>query len=243
MRDFEHITEWIFDLDNTLYPRSCDLFTQIDRRMTQYVMALTELPWDAARKLQKDLYRDHGTTLNGLMHLYNIDPDDYLRAVHSIDYSPVVAHPEFISLVRALPGRKFIFTNADSGHAETVLERLGGADIFDGMFDIRDAGYQPKPARASYEKFLATFDVAPHHAAIFDDLDKNLAVPHELGMRTVQVIVAPETIADDEADNWHSLPKEARPHVHYETDDLPAFLRALHAAGFAAASPVKAKKV
>ena len=77
--DFAHITQWVFDLDNTLYPHHANLFAQIDVRMTDYVSALLELPREEAPKLQKDFYRDYGTTLNGLMSQYGIDPDDFLQ--------------------------------------------------------------------------------------------------------------------------------------------------------------------
>lgn len=223
MSDFQHITDWIFDLDNTLYPRTCNLFSQIDQLMTQYVIELTGLEFDAARRMQKELYRDHGTTMKGLMHTHDIDPDDYLRSVHNIDYSNVMPHPELIDLIKGLPGRKFVFTNADSGHAEAVLSRLGGSDIFDGMFDIRSAGYQPKPQRSAYEKCLIDFDITPKRAIMFDDLEKNLRVPHELGMLTVHITPSPE-VELDEVDMWQFAKVEPDLHVHHATDDLPGFL-------------------
>jgi putative hydrolase of the HAD superfamily len=223
MADFQHVTDWLFDLDNTLYPRSCNLFTQIDKLMTEYVVGLTGLEFADARKLQKDLYREHGTTLRGLMHSYDVDPDDYLRCVHDIDYSNVLPHPELIDLIKALPGRKFVFTNADSGHAEAVLSRLGGSDVFDGMFDIRAAEFQPKPQRVAYEKCLLDFDISPERAAMFDDLEKNLKVPHELGMRTVHI--APSSEAEpDEIDMWQFSTAERDMHVDHVTDDLYGFL-------------------
>lgn len=224
MAEFGRITDWIFDLDNTLYPRTCNLFSQIDKLMTQYVIELTGLEFAAARLLQKRLYRDHGTTMNGLMHTYDIDPDDYLRCVHAIDYSQVQPHPELISLITALPGRKFIFTNADTGHAAAVLSRLGGTEIFDGTFDIRAAGYNPKPQRSAYDKCLAEFNISPHQAIMFDDLEKNLQVPHELGMRTVHITHSSD-LELDEVDLWQLTTAERDAHVDHETDDLPAFLR------------------
>lgn len=218
MGKFDHITEWIFDLDNTLYPSSCDLFGQVDQLMTKYVMQVTGQGFDAARKLQKQLYRDYGTTLNGLMEIHNIEPDPYLKAVHDIDYSCVSPHPELVSLIKGLPGRKFIFTNADVPHAEAVLHRLGGADIFDGMFDIKGAGYRPKPERVAYDQCLKTFDIDPKIAVMFDDLEQNLSVPHDLGMGTVQVLSATDA-------NQETAPSRQAHHVHHTTTDLPAFLK------------------
>lgn len=218
-----HVTDWVFDLDNTLYPRTCNLFAQIDKLITEYVMNVTGLPFETARKLQKDQYRDFGTTLNGLMHTHGIDPDDYLRKVHAIDYSPVAAHPELIAAITALPGRKFIFTNADNGHAAAVLERLGAKDLFDGMFDIRAAKYQPKPERIAYEMCFELFDIDPARAVMFDDLEKNLKVPHDMGMTTVQVI-AGEDFVHEQVDDWELHRSDDHIHVHHKTADLTAFL-------------------
>lgn len=222
MRGFEHITDWIFDLDNTLYPHSCNLFSQIDLAMTQYVIELTGYDFDTARNLQKELYRDHGTTLKGLMATRDVDPEHYLSAVHDIDYSPVSPHPELVSTIAGLPGRKFIFTNADINHAEAVLARLGGAEIFDGMFDIKGADYQPKPQRSAYEKCLATFDIRPNVAVMFDDLEQNLRVPHDLGMRTVQILPGDIAYADP-MDERPAQTSQSR-HVDHTTDNLPVFL-------------------
>ncbi|MDR3472881.1 MAG: pyrimidine 5'-nucleotidase [Devosia sp.] len=222
---FAQITDWVFDLDNTLYPRGCNLFAQIDLLITDYVMAITQLDFTEARMLQKAYYRDYGTTLNGLMQRHSVDPEHFLKTVHSIDYSPVKAHPELIAAIRALPGRKFIFTNGDLGHARAVLARLGGEDLFAVIHDIRAMDYQPKPLRSAYDGFLEAYDIEPARAAMFDDLDKNLVVPHELGMTTVQV-VADEDFAHAQVEAWE-LEKAAGPHVHHSTDDLAAFLKAI----------------
>src|SRR4051812_16846543 len=136
-RSLSHVTDWVFDLDNTLYPRTCNLFAQIDVLITHYVMSVPQLEFDAARALQKGYYRDYGTTLNGLMQTHEIDPDHFLNTVHAIDYSPVVAHPNLVDAIRALPGRKFILTNGDVGHARAVLRRLGGDELFEHVYDIR----------------------------------------------------------------------------------------------------------
>jgi putative hydrolase of the HAD superfamily len=225
-RSFDAITDWVFDLDNTLYPRECNLFAQIDIKITEYVMELARLDFAAARELQKSYYRDHGTTLNGLMHAHKVDPEHYLNSVHAIDYSPVAAHPELVAVIRALPGRKFIFTNADAGHARSVLARLGADDVFEAIFDIRAARFQPKPLREAYEAFLANHAVDPNAAVMFDDLEKNLLVPHETGMVTVQV-VAGAGFVHEQVDAWELGRGDDHPHVHHITDDLLNFLRRL----------------
>lgn len=220
-----HVTDWIFDLDNTLYPRECNLFAQVDVAITRYVAQHTSLPVDEARALQKRYYHDHGTTLNGLMLHHKVDPDHYLAAVHNIDYSPVMPNPALIEAIRALPGRKFIFTNADTGHARSVLARLGenADELFDGIFDIRDAGYQPKPLKIAYDACFEAFGVDPRNAAMFEDLQKNLVVPHEMGMVTVHV-TAGEGFVHEQVDAWELEGAEGLPHIHHVTDDLVKFL-------------------
>jgi putative hydrolase of the HAD superfamily len=222
-RSLSHITDWVFDLDNTLYPRECNLFAQIDVRITHYVMELTRLDFEAARALQKTYYRDFGTTLNGLMLQHEVDPDHFLANVHAIDYSPVAAHPDLVAAIRDLPGRKFILTNGDVGHARAVLARLGGADLFEHVYDIRAMTYVPKPHREAYAGFFATHGVDPTSAVMFDDLEKNLVVPHEMGMATVQVVAGPD-YAHEQVDAWE-LGRGDSAHVHHVTDDLARFLR------------------
>ena len=222
---FAHVSDWVFDLDNTLYPRECNLFAQIDLLISDYMVAVTGLPYAEARALQKDYYRDHGTTLHGLMLHHGVDPDHFLKTVHAIDYSGVPAHPGLAAALGALPGRKFILTNGDVGHAEAVLQRLGATGLFAGIFDIRAMGFKPKPLPEAYESFFAAHGIDAKRAAMFDDLEKNLLVPHETGMVTVQVVAA-EDFEHDQVESWE-LGRTTGPHVHHVTDDLATFLREL----------------
>lgn len=221
MKNLSHITDWVFDLDNTLYPRHCDLFAQIDWKMTAYVEALTGMPKDEARKLQKQLYRDHGTTLNGLMAEYNIDPHHFLADVHDIDYSKVEYNPSLGELIRDLPGRKHIFTNGDVPHAENTLRAIGIEDIFDGMFDIVAADFIPKPDPRPYEMFLASHGIEPENSAMFEDMPRNLEFPKEIGMSTV--LIVPKKGTKFSAESWEIAGKEEK-HIDYTTDDLDGFL-------------------
>jgi putative hydrolase of the HAD superfamily len=225
-RSLSHITDWVFDLDNTLYPRECNLFAQIDLLISNYMVNVTHLPYDEARALQKTYYREYGTTLNGLMQRHSVDPDDFLRTVHAIDYSPVSAHPDLLGAIRALPGRKFIHTNGDVGHATAVLQRLGDAEaLFEDIFDIRAMSYHPKPLPEAYETFFTRHGIDARRAAMFDDLEKNLKVPHDTGMVTVQVI-AGEGFVHEQVEAWELERTEAA-HVHHVTADLAGFLRKL----------------
>jgi len=218
---FAHVTDWVFDLDNTLYPHHSNLFSQIDVKMTAYVGELLSLPRDDARKLQKELYREYGTTLNGLMTRHGIDPDDFLEKVHDIDYSWLVPDPVLGTAIRQLPGRKFIFTNGDRRHAERTARQLGILDHFDDIFDIVAAGLNPKPARQTYEKFAALHAVTGHNAVMFEDLARNLSVPKSLGMTTV--LIVPRNFEPTFSEIWEREAAE-EDDVDFVTDDLAGFL-------------------
>jgi putative hydrolase of the HAD superfamily len=221
--DFAHIRDWVFDLDNTLYPRRTDLFSQIDARMTDYVAQLLQLPPDEARVLQKRYYREHGTTLKGLMSEHAIDPDAFLNHVHDIDYSWLAPDPALGEAIRALPGRKFIFTNGDVGHAQRTARALGILDHFDEIFDIVAADLMPKPASATYDKFFGLHRIDTTRAVMFEDLPRNLTVPKAVGMRTV--LIVPSNLEEAFGDAWEHEGRDGD-HIDYITDDLAAFLSA-----------------
>ena len=223
---FAHVRDWVFDLDNTLYPHQTNLFAQIDVKMTSYVSELLSLPRDEARKLQKDLYLEYGTTLSGLMAQHNIDPDDFLRKVHDIDYSWLKPDPALGDAIRDLPGRKFIFTNGDRGHAERTARQLGILDRFDDIFDIVAAELNPKPAQATYDRFVALHRIVGSDAAMFEDLARNLVAPKVLGMTTV--LVVPRNFEPTFSEIWERDPAYDDA-VDFVTDDLASFLKSLSA--------------
>jgi len=221
---FAHVQDWVFDLDNTLYPHHSNLFAQIDARMTAYVAELLALPPAEARVLQKELYREHGTTLAGLMARHAIDPDDFLQRVHDIDYGPIEPNPALGEAIHALPGRKFIFTNGDRGHAERTARKLGILDHFEDIFDIVAAELLPKPAQKTYEKFVALHRIVGSDTAMFEDLARNLVAPKALGMTTV--LIVPRNFEPTFSEVWERDPA-LDDAVDFVTDDLAGFLRSL----------------
>lgn len=218
---FAHVTDWVFDLDNTLYPRHCDLFEQIDWKMTDYVAGHLDIPKDQARVLQKEMYHQYGTTLRGLMLRYQVDPSHFIEKVHDIDYSPIDPNPLLGELIAALPGRKHVFTNGDTGHAERTLARLGIGDLFFDIFDIVAADLIPKPAEQPYLKFLTSHNVDPVQAVMFEDMPRNLDVPKQMGMGTV--LVLPAKGSKFHAENWeHDIGDGTS--IDHVTHDLDVFL-------------------
>lgn len=218
---FAHVREWVFDLDNTLYPHHSNLFSQIDARMTAYVAELLSLPREEARAVQKEFYREFGTTLKGLMERHAIDPDDFLEKVHDIDYTNLAPDPGLGEAIRALPGRKFILTNGSRRHAEATARQLGILDHFDDIFDIVAAGLNPKPAREPYDKFVALHGIAGPDAVMFEDIARNLTVPKALGMITV--LIVPQNLRPAFSEIWEADAGEEDV-VDYVTDDLGQFL-------------------
>jgi putative hydrolase of the HAD superfamily len=183
--DFAAIDTWIFDLDNTLYPASCNLFDQIHRRMGEFISGLLDVDLDEAKRLQKIYFREHGTTLRGLMTVHNIDPTDFLDHVHQIDLAAIPQDAALGAALAALPGRKLVFTNGTVRHAENILSHLGIAGHFSGLFDIAACGYVPKPDPAGYAELVRRFAIVPARAALIEDMAKNLAPAASLGMTTV----------------------------------------------------------
>src|ERR1700736_3579746 len=210
------IETWIFDLDNTLYPASCRLFDQIHTKMTQFIADRLDLSPAAALLLQKAYFREHGTTLRGLMTVDRIDPDDFLAYVHEIDLSCVPPDPVLVAALAALPGRKIVHTNGSERHAQRLLDHLGIAGSFCGIVDIATAGYEPKPGLAGYHELLRRHEVTPATALMIEDMAKNLVPAAALGMTTAWV----RTPLD-----WAAAGSEGG-HIHHVINDLGAFLAA-----------------
>ncbi|MFN8732651.1 MAG: pyrimidine 5'-nucleotidase, partial [Hyphomonadaceae bacterium] len=176
--------DWVFDLDNTLYPAECDLFAQIDERMTEFVGSYLGLAYDAAKAKQKHYYTTYGTTLNGMMREHAMPASAFLDYVHDLDYSPVVLAPKLRAAIEALPGRKMVFTNGSRGHAERTLTALGLDNVFHDLFDIEATGYVPKPKREAFDVLIDRHVVEPTKAVMVEDLSRNLLTAHELGFST-----------------------------------------------------------
>ncbi|MCB1313087.1 MAG: pyrimidine 5'-nucleotidase [Sedimentitalea sp.] len=208
---FSHVRTWVFDLDNTLYPPQARLFDQIELRMTRYVMDALGVDRPEADRLRKRYWHLYGTTLAGLMREHGVDPGPYLVEVHEISMAQLEPDPVLASRIRDLSGRRIVYTNGTAPYAERVLAARGLSGLFDAVYGVEHAGYLPKPERAAFEAIFARDGIAPNEAAMFEDDPRNLAVPHEMGMRTVHV--APE--------------RHAAAHIHHHTDDLAGFLGGL----------------
>ncbi|MBB4619315.1 pyrimidine 5'-nucleotidase [Sphingomonas abaci] len=182
-----HVRNWIFDLDNTLYPASADLFAHIDRRMTAFIAELLSVDLVEAHRIQKAYFIGHGTTLAGLMAEHQVDPHAFLAYVHDIEMDVLQADAPLVAALARLPGRKLVFTNGDRPYALKVLERLGLGGSFEAVHDIHAMDLRPKPHPDAYAGLCAAFALDPAESLFVEDMARNLKPAKAIGMTTVWV--------------------------------------------------------
>jgi len=208
--DLRHVDSWIFDLDDTLYPRESEVMALVSDRMTEFMVQFTGLPRDEAWTLQKKYFHEHGTTLAGLMAHHGLPPEEFLTFVHNVSLDGLSADAELRQGLERLPGRRLVFTNGSGEHAERVLAKLGVSDLFEDIFHIASADYLPKPAVSTFDKMAKAFGLTPKSAVFFEDSERNLEPAAAMGMTTVMV-------------GQHALDSTAD-FVHHRTSRLPPFL-------------------
>jgi putative hydrolase of the HAD superfamily len=215
---FAHVDTWVFDLDDTLYPRSVDLHGQMRERVVTFIASHMKMDRAAAEVVHHDYYERFGSTLQGMVQLHGVSPNAFLDFVHQIDLSVLTHNEDLIDALRALPGRRIVFTNAPRGHATAALEAMGMAGLFDAIASIEDSDFVGKPNLSAFSSVFEAHGVNPRAAAMFEDRPGNLLVPYEFGMKTVLVI---DPLIDD-ADTI------AKPrHVDAVITNLTGFLRQL----------------
>ncbi|MDZ4375027.1 MAG: pyrimidine 5'-nucleotidase [Phenylobacterium sp.] len=208
--DLAHVDTWLFDLDNTLYPAESGFMAEVVSRMTDFVEKVTGLPRDEAFKLQKTYLAEHGLTLKGMMLNHGVDPAEFHAIFHDISLEMLAHDPALLAALARLPGRRLIFTNADDLHARRVLQRLELTDLFDDVFHIGSAGYEPKPSPRAFAAIGAAHGLDPQATAFFEDSERNLEPAAGLGMTTVLVGA------------WAA--QSTAPYVHHRTEKLAPFL-------------------
>ena len=217
MKFNEKINTWIFDLDNTLYSADSGIFQQVHKLMGEFISKNLQLNIEEAKKLQSKYYKQHGTTLRGMMDNHGIDPDYFLDEVHKLDYSIVGANKILNEELHKLKGRKIIYTNANKKHADDVLKKIDLNNYFDEIFDIKMANYIPKPDIEAYEKLINLYNIDPNTSAMFDDIAKNLVPAKKVGFTPVWIDAGYENFSDDI--------QSSKNYLDYETRDLSLFLK------------------
>ena len=212
----KEINTWIFDLDNTLYSADSGIFQQVHELMGKFVSSHLDIGIEDAKIMQKKYYKQHGTTLRGMMDNHGVDPDHFLAEVHKLDYSIVGPNHKLNEQLKKLQGRKIIYTNANMQHALDVLERIELSNFFDEIYDIKMANYIPKPELAPYEQMVKQFDIETKSSAMFDDIAKNLVPAKNVGFTSVWIDAGYENFSDDI--------KASKKYLDYETTNITEFL-------------------
>ena len=208
-----HIRNWIFDLDNTLYPASAQLFDQVDAKMGAYISELLGVDAAEARRIQKGYFHRHGTTLAGLMADHGVAPHDFLAVVHDIEMDALEENAPLAAAIARLPGRKIVFTNADAPYATSVLARIGLGASFEAIHDIHAMNLAPKPQESAYAGLCAAFDLDPAQSLFAEDMARNLKPAKAIGMTTLWVDNGSE-----------QTPDETHEHVDFVTHDVTHWL-------------------
>ncbi len=225
----KNISNWVFDLDNTLYKAECGLFDKVHILMGRYIEEKLNLSSGEAQALRSKYYHQYGTTLRGLMIEHQINPDEYLEYVHQINYDVVIPDENLRNTIKDLKGKKYIFTNANYGHVEKVLEKLKMEDIFDGCFDISESDYLPKPHKEIYDSFQEKFNLDNSSTAMFEDLHINLKQPSAMGWETVWVTNNLEYNLNKDVNQQEDIQKiiDEKGYISHVTDNLEIFLNSI----------------
>mgnify|MGYP002628914666 FL=1 len=218
MIELKNIRHWIFDLDNTLYPNTTNLFDKIDTLMCKFIEDNLNVTPQESLKIKDTYFHEHGTTLNGLMQNHKIDAEKFLDFVHDIDYSLLNEDIALGEQIQKLPGEKIIFTNGTRKHAKKVTQQLGIENNFSKIFDIVDANFIPKPKIEPYHALIATHSIDAQNSIFIEDIAKNLLPAHELGMKTAWV----------ESDDSYCKQGYDGKHVHYTIKNLTDFLKKIN---------------
>jgi len=218
MRDLSKIKFWLFDLDNTLYDGATKVFDQVDKKMSKFISEKLNVSLQEARKIQKSYFQEYNTTLNGMIKNHKIDADEFLEFVHDVDLSFLNKNKFLEEEIKKLNGKKIIFTNGSRAHALNVTKKIGIDRLFDGIFDIRDREFIPKPSKEPYKKLVENYKIEPQYCIFFEDIARNLKPAYELGMKTVW-------IKNDEP--W-AAKYSNEDFINYKIDNLAKFLKEIN---------------
>ena len=188
MKEFKKIKNFIFDCDGVLYKDLEKVFGQVSKKMTEYIAKKLNLDLKKAKELQTNYFHKYNTSLNGLMIHHKINPDEFLKYVHDINLDFLEKDLVLRKELLKLEAKKIVFTNGSNDHVANITKHLGIDDLFDGVFDIVDCNFIPKPAIESYEKLSKKFNINPNETLFIEDIAKNLEPAKKLGMKTVWLV-------------------------------------------------------
>ena len=218
MKELKKIKYWLFDLDNTLYSGDTKVFDQVDKKMSKFISEKLKVSEEEAKKIQKNYFHEYNTTLNGMIKNHDINANEFLEFVHDVNLD-FLKKDEFLgNQINKLNGKKIIFTNGSKAHAANVTEKIGIDKLFDGVFDIVDSEFYPKPSMEPYKKIIENYNIEPEYCIFFEDIARNLKPAHELGMKTVWI---------ENKEPWAAEYSDAE-FINYRTDNLANFLKEIN---------------
>ena len=188
MKDFKNIKNFIFDCDGVLYKDLDAVFGQVSKKMGEYISRKLNVDLKKAKELQRNYFHQYNTSLNGLMIHHKIDPHEFLEYVHDIDLDFLKKDTLLREELLKLDVKKFVYTNGSRDHVNNITKHLGIDDLFDGVFDIVDGQFIPKPQIEPFKVLIKKFDINPEETVFIEDIAKNLSVKKELNLKTVWLI-------------------------------------------------------
>ena len=218
MKDLSKIKFWLFDLDNTLYSGDTKVFDQVDKKMSKFISEKLNVSLEEAKKIQKNYFHEYNTTLNGMIKNHDIDANEFLEFVHDVDLEFLKKDEPLKIEIEKLKGKKIIFTNGSKAHASNVTSRIGIEQLFDGVFDIVDSDFYPKPSLEPYKKIIENYKIVPEYCIFFEDIARNLKPAYELGMKTVWI---------ENNEPWAAKFSNEE-FVNYKTGSLTKFLKEIN---------------
>jgi len=218
MKDLSEIKFWLFDLDNTLYSGDTKVFDQVDKKMSKFISEKLKVSLEEAKKIQKNYFHEYNTTLNGMIKNHDIDANEFLEFVHDVDLEFLKKDEPLKKEIEKLKGKKIIFTNGSKAHASNVTSRIGIEQLFDGVFDIVDSDFYPKPSLEPYKKIIENYKIVPEYCIFFEDIARNLKPAYELGMKTVWI---------ENNEPWAAKYSDEE-FVNYKTGSLTKFLKEIN---------------
>jgi len=188
MKEFKNIKNMIFDCDGVLYKDLDAVFGQVSKRMSEYISRKLNVDLKKAKELRRNYFHQYNTSLNGLMIHHKIDPHEFLEYVHDIDLDFLKKDTLLREELLKLDVKKFVYTNGSRDHVNNITKHLGIGDLFDGVFDIVDGQFIPKPQIEPFKVLIKKFDINPEETVFIEDIAKNLSVKKELNLKTVWLI-------------------------------------------------------
>ena len=218
MKELKKIKYWLFDLDNTLYSGDTKVFDQVDKKMSKFISEKLKVSEEEAKKIQKNYFHEYNTTLNGMIKNHDIDANEFLEFVHDVDLNFLKKDALLENQINRLDGKKIIFTNGSRAHAANVTKRIGIDKLFDGVFDIVDSDFYPKPSIEPYKKIIEYYNIEPEYCIFFEDIARNLKPAYELGMKTVWI---------ENNEPW-AAEYSGEAFINYKTNNLANFLKEIN---------------